>query len=543
MVMEKNRIAQSRLAPLFIPLALMLGLSACSTAGDDEADQNGADGGQGFDDDDGAAGTGQDGAADGFDDDGFDDGGEDGGGDTGGAADDGDDGSEPPDEPEPVEPPDEPVECNDVDAVTLFLSPDDSNSMSSPVQARSAILDGFSSINAVAIRTWEFLNYYSFAYPPATEAGRVELYTDLMPRAGGESGEYVMQIGVASEDITNENRDPIAITLVLDTSGSMAGVAMDMLKESCTAIAASLKEGDTISMVTWSTENATVLGGYSVMGPNDTTVLGKCDELEAGGGTDLHGGLVAGYELAEQVFQPGQINRIVLISDGGANAGVTDIDLIAEYAQDNDGDGIYMVGVGVGEASKYNDDLMDEVTDAGKGASVFITEAAEAGKVFTDQFVSTMGVAARDVQVRLDMPAGFEVVKFSGEEISGDPSEVEPQHLSPSDTMVFHQEISTCAPDLVDDDTEFTVTVSYTDAGTFEAREVSQTLTFGEMTAGDHALLLKGAAIFQYAESLKLIQQGDDGAADLADAALVAAQAANPEDADLAEIASILSNL
>ena len=66
-------------------------------------------------------------------------------------------------------------------------------------------------------------------------------------------------------------------------------------------------------------------------------------------------------------------------------------------------------------------------------------------------------VAGRDVQIRLDLPPDFRVVRFSGEEMSHVQSEVEPQHIAPNDAMVFHQEIETCAPDLVDDETEILV--------------------------------------------------------------------------------------
>ncbi len=527
-----------RVAPLFVPLALLLGAPACSNDAGDSLAGGGDDGdGNGFADD-GVGGT------SGADDGGFDGGDDDGGpagGDEGG--DDGSDADAPV--PEDVKPGDEdPDTCDTDEDVKLFLSPDDSNSMSSPVQARGAALDDFGSIKSVPIRTWEFLNYYGFDYDAPEPGEGVALYTDLIRPEGAEDGEYVMQIGIASAELTPETRDPIALTLVLDTSGSMEGQAMDMLKESCRAIASSLKEGDKVSMVTWDTQNSTVLGGYTVDGPNDTTVVGKCDGLEAGGGTNLHGGLTSGYALAEEVFQEDITNRIVLISDGGANAGVTDVDIIAEHAGGNDADGIYMVGVGVGSAGSYNDDLMDVVTDAGKGASVFIGDEAEAWKVFGEDFISTMGVAARDVQVRLDMPPGFEVVRFSGEEISEDPAEVEPQHLAPSDTMVFHQHIATCAPDLVETDTEFTVTASYRDAKNFESREVSQTFTFGEMVSADHDMLLKGAAVFEYAEGLKALQLGEeDDPLAAARAALLAAREALPEDEDLAEIADVLDAL
>ncbi len=440
----------------------------------------------------------------------------------------------------------EPEACNAESDATLFLSPDDSNSMSSPVQVREAALGAWGSVQSIAIRTWEFFNYYDFGYP-AAEPGSVALASSLMQPSGAPDGDYLLQIGVSSEWLTPETRAPVNITLVLDTSGSMAGTAMTMLEETCTAIAGSLQEGDTISMVTWNTDNAIALGGLQVSGPNDPTLLSKIAELEASGGTDLNAGLVAGYELAEQVYDPDATNRIVLVSDGGANAGITDIDLIAAHAGSHDEDGIYMVGVGVGDPLSYHDQLMDAVTDTGKGASVFIATAEEARSTFGDDFISTMGIAARDVQVRLDLPPGFEIVRTSAEEVSTDASEVEPQHLAPNDAMVFHQQIRTCAPELVTDDTEITVAVRYLDAKTFEEREIEQRMTFGELLAADPAPLLKGAAVFAYAESLKAYKQADlDGRGSImGDAfhALERAESVLPGDPQLAEIRSVLESL
>lgn len=482
-------------------------------------------------------------------------GGQDGGdGDPGGTSGaNGDDGAGP-DEP-PPEPDDdgidnaddqEPLACDDEAEVTLYLSPDDSNSMSSPVQVREAVLGGWGSVQSVGIRTWEFFNYYGFGYP-AAEPDSLLVTPSLLQPEGAADGDYLLQIGVSSELVDPETRPPMNLTLVLDTSGSMAGTAMDMLQETCDAIAASLKEGDTISMVTWSTEDAIVLGGYHVSGPNDPLLLTKIDQLEAGGGTDLHGGLVAGYELAGQVYAADRINRIVLVSDGGANAGITDIDLIAEQSGNSDQDGIYMVGVGVGEASAYHDDLMDAVTDAGKGASVFIASEDEAWSVFHDDFISTLAVAARDVQVQLDMPPGFEIVRTSAEEVSTDASEVEPQHLAPNDAMVFHQQIHTCAPELATDDATMTVTVRYRDAVTFEMREVVHQSTIGELLGADPTPLLKGAAVFAYAESLKDYKRADaEGrvvSVQGAFTALELAEAALPGDPELAEIRSVLEAL
>ncbi|MCA9704566.1 MAG: VWA domain-containing protein [Myxococcales bacterium] len=454
-----------------------------------------------------------------------------------------------PQDPDPSDPEDpqegapDPNECNATDAVTLFLSPDDSNSMSSPVQVREAVLDGFSSLRTVPIRTWEFMNYYSFDYP-AAEPGGVRITPSLMATPGGEPGEYTLQIAVSSEQIEPTERAPINITLVLDASGSMGGHPMDMLKATSRAIAGSLAEGDVVSMVTWDTENQTILSRHAVAGPDDPTLLAAIEALAPGGGTDLHGGLTAGYELAQQAYDPGRINRIVLVSDGGANAGVTDIETIAERAGGNDSDGVYMVGVGVGDASTYNDGLMDAVTDAGKGASVFINDEQEAERIFGERFISTLDVAVRDVSVMLEMPPGFSVVRFSGEEISTDPSEVEPQHLAPNDAMVFHQQLETCAPEQVDDETSFIVAVRYRDGVTFEQQEVRTEVTFGELLGAKDPLLFKGAAVFAYAEGLQAHKRSPS-AESLAEAfeALEQAEALDPEDPDLAEIRTVLEAL
>ncbi len=436
----------------------------------------------------------------------------------------------------------EPLECDDQTEVELFLSPDDSNSMSSPVQVRNAVLGGWGSIYGTPIRTWEFLNYYRFGYAPA-EPGELALHTSLLHDDDMEEGEYKLQIAISSPTMDNDDRAPMNLTLVLDESGSMAGTPMDMQIETCRVIASSLRAGDVVSMVGWDTSNATIIGGHTVSGPDDPVLLQAIDGLTPGGGTDLNGGLVAGYALAAESYDPARINRIVLISDGGANAGVTDQDLIAEHAGSNDEDGIYMVGVGVGDAG-YNDELMDRVTDIGKGASVFINSADEAQRVFGTDFLSTMAVAARDVQVRLDMPPGFEIVKFSGEEFSTNPDEVEPQHLAPNDAMVFHQSIATCAPELLDDTSEITVTARFKDGTTFEAQEVTRTVTFGELLAHEDALLLKGAAVFSYAESLKAFRDEDDAEAlETALESVARAQEALPGDPDLVEIRTVLEAL
>ncbi|MEZ4295823.1 MAG: VWA domain-containing protein [Polyangiaceae bacterium] len=254
--------------------------------------------------------------------------------------------------------------CDGLDAskpLVLYLSADDSNSMGSPVQAREALVQwGFA---PQGIRTYEFLNYYHIDYD-APPLGELKLFAE--GAAGENPGEIDLQLAVRSFDAVTPRR-PMNLTFVLDTSGSMEGAPISREQAAVKAIAASLAPGDIVSMVTWNTGNNVVLDGYSVIGASDSVVTGAADKLSADGGTDLHGGLVAGYGLATKNYDPAKLNRVILISDGGANVGITDKDLIALSSEDADKEGIYLVGVGVGPADGYNDRLMDTVTDKGRG--------------------------------------------------------------------------------------------------------------------------------------------------------------------------------
>lgn len=465
------------------------------------------------------------------------------------------DGELPPAEPEPDPEPDddggddafdEPEAACDLESeVSRWILPEDSNSTASPVLARQTVLDD-GALHSIAIRTWEFFNYYDFGYPAAAP-GSLLITPALVQPADAPAGEFLLQVGVSSEQLDPQARAPMSVTLVLDTSGSMSGGAMETLREACTAIAASLTPGDVISIVTWNAEAPVVLARHPVTGPDDPELLAKIESLAATGTADLHTGLQAGYELAEQAFVSDGINRVVLVSDGGIDASPADLELIAQHGGSGEEEGIVLVGVGVGDASSYRDDLVDAVTAVGKGSSVFVGDPEEAWATFHDRFLSTMAVAARGVQVRLDLPPGFELVGTGSEATAADVDEVEPQHLAPNDAMVLHHRIRTCAPTEIDPAAEVTVTVIWIDAVTHNPRQVQRVSTLGELVAADPAPLYKGAAVLAYAEGLKAYKRAEpEGRVQSmsgAFAALAQAEAVLPDDPELAEIRQVLELL
>jgi len=396
---------------------------------------------------------------------------------------------------------DAPFLCNGLDQskpVVLYVSADDSNSMASPVLARELIETGIAP-NPTAIRTYEFLNYYRIDYP-APPFGELSLLPQM--ENGDVLGEFNLQLAVRSFDAVKPRR-PITVTFVLDTSGSMSGPGIERERAAATAIVTSLAKGDIVNMVTWNTNNNTLLSGYPVTGPSDPKVLALISGLSASGGTDLNGGLVAGYNLAQANYGKDRLNRLILISDGGANVGVTAEDLIALHSADADKEGIYLVGVGAGPAQGYSDVLMDVVTDKGRGAYVYLDKPEEAKAMFVDRFDETMEIAARGVQVELTLPWYFKIDKFYGEEYSTDPKQVEPQHLAPSDAMIFNQVVKACDASVVKGTDTIKVRATWVTPITYLPRVTEVTMTVDQLLATGKAQLTKGKAIVAYAEALK----------------------------------------
>jgi Ca-activated chloride channel family protein len=433
---------------------------------------------------------------------------------------------------------------------TLYMSADDSNSTASATIARRMIRTG-RVVPAGVVRPYEFLNYYDFEFEPA-EPGEVRIVPQLS--SCPVDGELSFQVALQAEQRDPAERAPLNVTFVLDTSGSMgqsqlaggttpSATPIELERAAVLAMAAQLQAGDIVSMVTWNTERDVILSGHVVSGPNDELLVVAAHALSANGGTDLHAGLVNGYQLAQDSYAPDRINRLVLISDGLANVGVTDEELIAEHADDEEGEeGIYLSGIGVGDG--VNDTLMDTVTDAGRGAYVYLDTPAEAQKMLGDRFLQVIDLAARAVRLEVTLPYYMEVQKFYGEEISRDPELVRPQHLGPNDAMVFFQILQACDPSLLHGDDRIRLRATWETPFTRQARSTVIDATLNEL-AGDDAELTKAAAIASYAEALILVAKETDPnerEAILADALDVVSEApGSATDPDLVEVRELLA--
>ncbi len=433
----------------------------------------------------------------------------------------------------------------------LGLTLPDSNAMVSPVQARMAVLDGWGVFGDLFIRPWEFLAYYPFSYTPAP-AGTLALEVELYAPKDQPEGSYELQVGIAGPWMNAALRPPLDLTLVVDISGSMKGVPLTILKDACSSLIGNLRAGDQLSLVTWSSEEPVLLAHHQVAGPQDPTLIGLIDGLEATGGSDLYAGLSAGYALAAEGYDPTRTSRVILMSDGGAAADAKTLDLIAEHAADTDEqEGIYLLGVGVGTYGGYQPALMDSVAGVGNGSTLFVGSTTEAQALLGERFLGLMLVAARDLEVEVLLPPGFRrrlPKEFTYNDVV-DPLPLQGQPLRQNEALVYFERLSSCAPEQLSESSPLKVTLQYRDAKTFQTKEIVVETTFGELLAKGVSQLHKGAAIVRYSETLRLWNEAPGApetyinTAESALGRVMLAKAKLPEDPSLVEIQSVLETL
>jgi len=248
------------------------------------------------------------------------------------------------------------------------------------------------------IRPEEFVNSFRQDYDRPDGNG----FTVTVDGARTDRSDWsLVRVGLATRtaDSTDE-RPPAALTFVIDVSGSMSETGrLDLAKKSLDEMTDRLRDDDSVALVSFSDEAETVLPMTRLDGHRGQ-VHDAIDELETQSSTNLGAGVETGYATAGEGLRKGATNRVVLISDGLANTGDTSADSILERIADERRDhGITLFGVGVG--SDYGDALMEKLADKGDGHTAYVSDDADARKVFDDQLPQNIDLTARDAKAQV----------------------------------------------------------------------------------------------------------------------------------------------
>lgn len=249
-----------------------------------------------------------------------------------------------------------------------------------------------------AIRVEEFVNYFKqdYALPRDTSFA---VYADGAPSPFHRDGSYLMRVGVQGYAVPDEERKPAVLTFIIDVSGSMAdGGRLEMVKRALGMLVERLRSDDVVSIAVFTSQAWVVLNPTS--GRDKRAILNAIDSLSPQNTTNADAGLRVGYQLAEEAYRSGYINRVILCSDGVANTGTTSPDDLVEFVR-RYANRITLTTVGVGMGN-YNDVLLEKLADKGNGFYAYVDTDEEAQKLFLERLTGTLQVIARDAKVQVD---------------------------------------------------------------------------------------------------------------------------------------------
>ncbi len=265
-----------------------------------------------------------------------------------------------------------------------------------------------------SIRIEELINYFDYNYPQPEEGKPFSTTIEMAKSPWNEKSSIVM-FGLKGKEIDPANVPSSNFVFLLDVSGSMSSEnKLPLLVKSFKKLLPELDENDRVSIVTYAGSSEILLD--SVPGNEKETITKALDSLTAGGSTAGAKGITTAYELAEKNLNSDGNNRVILATDGDFNVGISSNEGLVELIEKERDKGIFLsiLGFGIGN---YQDEKMEELSNAGNGNYFYIDTEKEADKVFIYDLMGTMFTIAKDVKLQVVFnPAKIEKYRLIGYE-------------------------------------------------------------------------------------------------------------------------------
>jgi hypothetical protein len=406
----------------------------------------------------------------------------------------------------------------------LRASVADSNGMAAATRAREQITLGFAPAPS-SVRQEDFFNYYRIDLPSQAVNGpivRIELQQRDIPN------QYELFVGVQAPKLDVHAHQ--ALTILVDTTPSMAGVAIERAHFVLQALGQRLASGDVVSILTTNAAQ----GSASFIVTDPAADLAKAESFLSVSDTgDFGEALGRALSLAQQQYQADAQNRVLLLSDGAEPDSVLDSVPIANAASN----GIFISAASTAPGTVYYDRLLAKATQLGRGGYVHVDSASEAQQMFVDRYDEVMGTAIEDVRLQLDLPWFLQLMEEPDTQGNAATS-ADPQPVAPGATMVFLFKLQTCSASYAAQAYDsITAQMLYKNPGSLDDQSLTAYGTVATLLSTPSPELAKAVAIRSYVSALRSMNKAR------IDAAIVSAGNAatqNPNDGALSEIDGLL---
>jgi len=223
--------------------------------------------------------------------------------------------------------------------------------------------------------------------------------------------EMLVNMKLWGDEIRPVKRPPVNLILVIDESGSMNERGkMSYAKKAAKSMINNLNGSDRVGVIAYS-DYARVISPLQKL-KNKSKLRRKIDKIYPTNATNLSAGLIEGIRELKYEDDYGRINKVILLSDGLANRGVTDLYSLSNIASRASSEGIYITTMGLG--LHFDEDLMATVAEYGAGNYYFIESPDQIAYIFDKEFRKMSSTIARDAVLEIDLEDDVELEELYG---------------------------------------------------------------------------------------------------------------------------------
>ncbi len=336
-----------------------------------------------------------------------------------------------------------------------------------------------------AVRTEEFINHFDYGYDPPANSP-FEVYIEGAPSKFGQNCTLI-RFGIKGKKIRTENRKAANLVFVVDVSGSMAREdRLGLVRQALRMLTNELTIRDKVGIVVYGSRGQVILEPTGI--DKKEVILAAIEQLYPSGSTNAEEGLRLGYQMADRMFDPAKINRIILCSDGVANNGVTKAEELLKWIKSYADKGITLSSIGFGMGN-YNDVLLEKLGNKGNGFYAYVDDIAEARRIFVENLTGTLQVIARDVKIQVDFDSSvvrsYRLLGYENRDVADDKFRDDKEdggEIGSGHSVTALYEIK--FHDNVNSDKLGTIFIRFKDPDNGEVTEVSRHVTRGMLHDG-----------------------------------------------------------
>lgn len=258
----------------------------------------------------------------------------------------------------------------------------------------------------------------------------------------GSDGLVYLQVDIQAPENINQSyeseRKPTDFVVVLDRSGSMAAAKkMEYVHQSLQTLIQQLSPQDRFGLVSFD-DNAEINYSLNYVSPQDKNFLQqKISGIQPRGNTNISSGLMSAIQMLKENKSPFRSERIILISDGLANRGITDPNALSNMISNSTQNGTWnrsplvfalsTIGVGL----DFNEYLLSNLADRGQGSYYYLQNPNGMYNIIAQELRGASEIYASNVVLNLDLPPDITLTDASGYPLQRQGSHyiIQPGHL------------------------------------------------------------------------------------------------------------------